>query len=293
MIRCRCAARLILRLERIHGETENQLVVRPQMFVMRQSIHHLEHGVAGLVLGSVLEMRGRGLQHLLERGRNAARNAGYSAVFTISMPSRTVVTSARRSLGLSFSISFFACASNWLRARGEACGNGAGRTGRQISSCWAGKPCCRSSERASPHRGTPEACARVDLPRMIDAAVLESRAGSTGAYLAFSSVERPPLAGADILPLYCREVSSGEASRATSSDFAVGGATSTEIARRPSDVVRARRGGSRATLKARGVKLALVRRLVDVKALAPRRSPHCLPIRRRSLGSDNLRFDGA
>ena len=52
-------------------------------------------------------------------GRNAARNAGYSAVFTISMPSRTVVTSARRSLGLSFSISFFACASNWLRARGE------------------------------------------------------------------------------------------------------------------------------------------------------------------------------
>lgn len=128
---------------------------------------------------------------------------------------------------------------------------------------------------------------------MIDAAVLESRAGSTGAYLAFSSVERPPLAGADILPLYCREVSSGEASRATSSDFAVGGATSTEIARRPSDVVRARRGGSRATLKARGVKLALARRLVDVKALAPRRSPHCLPIRRRSLGSDNLRFDGA
>lgn len=159
--------------------------------------------------------------------------------------------------------------------------------------CWAGKPGCRSSERASRTGGPRRVCARVDLPRMIDAAVLESRAGSTGAYLAFSSVERPPLAGADILPLYCREVSSGEVSRATSSDFAVGGATSTEIARRPSDVVRARRGGSRATLKARGVKLALVRRLVDVKALAPRRSPYCLPIRRRSLRSDNLRFDGA
>lgn len=127
---------------------------------------------------------------------------------------------------------------------------------------------------------------RVDLPRMIDAMASASRAGSTGAYLAFRSVERPPLAGADILPLYCREVSSGEASRATSSDFAVGGATSTEIARRPSDVVRARRGGSRATLKARGVKLALARRLVDVKALAPRRSPDCLPIRRCSLAID-------
>ena len=50
------------------------------MFVMRQSIHHLEHGVAGLVLGSVLGMRGRGLQHLLERGKERGEERGVLGV---------------------------------------------------------------------------------------------------------------------------------------------------------------------------------------------------------------------
>ena len=48
-------------------------------------------------------------------GRNAERNFGYSDVFTTSIASRTSVTSARRSLGLSLEVSFDACASNWLR----------------------------------------------------------------------------------------------------------------------------------------------------------------------------------
>ena len=48
-------------------------------------------------------------------GRNAERNLGYSDVFTTSIASRTSVTSARRSLGLSLEVSFDACASNWLR----------------------------------------------------------------------------------------------------------------------------------------------------------------------------------
>ena len=223
-------------------------------------------------------------------GRNAARNAVLGGVHDLdALANRRDQREAI--LGLVILDQLFACASNWLRARGE----GWERSGADRASDFVvlgGKTLLSSPASAHHRTGDPGGSARASIFSNDRRGGVGVACGSTGAYLAFSSVERPPLAGADILPLY------------SAGSFLGGGEPShlLRLRRRWRDLYRDRQEtrrrartsrGLRATLKARGVKLALVRRLRMSRPSRRDDRRTALPIRRRSLGSDNLRFDGA